>query len=136
MSRNRHLHHNAPQLMSFQVNLTDGHHINEPIQQFNTVDEIIRNYGRQIISSITFYFHNTQHQYYYLTLRNSRQNNIFVVEFFHYYNQHFEQIQLTREEKERDLEVVMNLINRTNNLDRGLGRFIHNPHPQPSYIVT
>ena len=136
MSRNRHSHHNVPQITRFQVNLDNGQPINEPIDQFNAVDEIIRNYGRRIIHSITFYFHNSQYPYYYLTLRNSRQDNIFVVEFFHYYNQHLEHVQITREEKERDLEAVMELIHRTNNLNSRLGRFIQDPYPRPSYIMT
>ena len=136
MSRNRHSQHNVPQITRFQVNLDNGQPVNEPIHNINTLDDILRVYGRGIINSITFYFHNTQHRYYYLTLRNSRQNDIFVVEFFHYYNQHLEQVQITREEKEQDLEAVMELINRTNNLNSRLGRFIQNPYPRSSYIMT
>jgi hypothetical protein len=115
------------QLNNFQINLDNGSIRTEPIHHINELNELVRVYSRNIITQLTFYFYNSQHKNYYLTLRNSGQDNKFVVEFFHYYNQHFERIDLTREEKVRDFTSVMDCLHNHIHLNRNLVPYIINP---------
>ncbi len=97
------------------------------IEQLNELDEMIRIYGRGIISYVTFFFHDTNRRFHTLTLRNSEQNDKFVVEFHHYYNQQMERVELTLEEKGDDFESVIRCLNSRANLNDRFTRYIINP---------
>ena len=125
MSRNRRV--NSLQINTFHVLLNTGQTRNEPIENIRELDEIIRIYGRRIIAQITFYFHNNQRQFHSLILRNTGHDDKFVVEFYHYYNQHMERIEISRDEKMRDFTTVMDCINNGTNLNRCLVPFIVDP---------
>ena len=122
----------ASQIISFQVRLDTGQTINEPIENIRELSNIIRQYGRGIIAKISFYFHDSRHQFHNLILRNSEHNDRFVVEFYHYYNQYMERVELSREERMNDFVTVMNCIHNSENLDSRLGQYIIDPfyHPQ------
>jgi hypothetical protein len=115
------------QLRDYCVRLDNGRTINEPIENIQELTEIIRIYGRRIIAKITFYFHNSDHQFHSLTLRNSEHQNKFVVEFYNYYSPNFNRIELSEEQKMSDLTVVMNYISQNTHLHTHLRQHIINP---------
>ncbi len=125
-----------PQLRDFQVRFTLEQTRTYSIEQINELDEMIRIYGRGIISYITFFFHNNnnQHKFHNITLRNSGYDDKFVVEFYHYYNQRFDRIELSREEQVSDFTSVMNCLNSSQNLNSRLGQYIVNPFHHPQYM--
>lgn len=122
----------ALQINTFQVRLNTGQIINEPIENIQELLNIVNQYGRGIIAKISFYFHDSRHQFHNLILRNTEHNDKFVVEFYHYYNQYMEQVALSREERLNDFTAVMNCIRSSENLDIQLGQHIIDPfyHPQ------
>ena len=125
---------NQSQLRDFQINFVNGQIRNEHIENIHELDEIIRIYGRNIISSITFYFHNGHHNNYYLILRNTGQNDKFVVEFYHYYNKYFQRVEITREEQQYDIFSVTNYLNSRQNLNTRLVQFIIDPFYIPQMM--
>ena len=118
---------NALQLRDYHIRLDNGQTISERIENIQELSEILRIYGRNIIAKITFYFHDSQHQFHSLTLRNSEHQNQFVVEFYHYYSPNFNRIDLSDDQKMSDLSVVMNLIRQNTRLRNHLGQHIINP---------
>lgn len=119
------------QLREFQVQYNLGQTRIYSIDQINELDEMIRIYGRAIISSIKFLFHNNQHPFYYLILRNTGHNDRYVVEFYHYYNQYFERVEMSREQRQADFNIVSSLLSSRPNLDTRLVNFIIQPfYPQ------
>ena len=122
----------SSQISSFQIRLDTVRTINEPIENIQELSNIIRQYGRGIIAKISFYFHDSRHQFHNLILRNTEHNDRFVVEFYHYYNQYMERVELSREERINDFAEVMNCILNSANLDSHLGQYIIDPfyHPQ------
>lgn len=125
---------NPRQLRDFQINFVNGQNINERIENINELNEIIRIYGRNIISSITFYFYNGQDNSYYLILRNTHQNDRFVVEFYHYYNQYLQRVEISREDQQYDITTVVNYLNTRQNLNTHLVRFIVDPFYIPQLM--
>lgn len=119
------------QLREYQVQYNLGQTRIYSIDQINELDEMIRIYGRGIISSIKFLFHNNQHPFYYLILRNTGQNDKFVVEFYHYYNQYIERVEMSREQRQADFNIIMSLLSSTQNLNSRLVSFIINPFYPP-----
>jgi hypothetical protein len=115
------------QLRDFYVRLLSGQTINEPIENIRELDQIIRIYGRNIISSITFYFYDSDHPDHYIILRNTRQNDKFIVEFYHYYDQYHQCVELTREKKLYDFECLINCLRNQQNISRHLLRFTIDP---------
>jgi hypothetical protein len=116
------------QLKTFQVNLENESIKVYPIENISELNDLIRSYSRNIITQITFYFYDSNYKNHYLTLRNTEHNNDkFIVEFFHHYNNCFERIELSREEKIRDLNCVMNCLSNFNHLNNDLIPYIINP---------
>jgi hypothetical protein len=113
------------QLRDFQVRFTLPQTRTYPIENINELNEMIRIYGRGIISYITFFFHDNEHKYHTLTLYNSGHNDKFIVEFCHYYNQQFDRVELSLEEKVNDFTVVMNCL--TQNVNARFVQHIINP---------
>lgn len=123
---------NLPRITNFQINLFNGNIIHRPVSRFVILSDVLRNYSRNYIAEIIFYFNDPENSYHTLTLRNSLHNNIFIVEFFNRYNHRFEKIELSNDEKIADYQSVIDLILRTRNLNEQFGRFIINPwHRQP-----
>ena len=118
------------QLREFQIQLNNGQTRIYNIEQINELDEMIRIYGREIISSIKFLFHN-QDPFYYVILRNTGYNNSFIVEFYHYYNQYIERIDICREQKVIDYNTILSLLNTRQHLNSRLVQFIINPFYGP-----
>ena len=120
---------NYPQLRDFQVRFINGQIIYEPIENINQLSEIIQLYGREYITKISFYFHNSHQHFHNLILRNSDEyvNDRFIVEFGYYYNQYGEKTELTFEQCYQDFQAVINIINNNNNLSNILLPFIINP---------
>ena len=120
------------QIEYFQINLFNGNIIHRPVSRFCMLDDILRNYTRNYISQIIFYFNDPILSFRTLTLRNTQHNNIFVVEFFHTYNHLFEKIEMSDDQKIADYQAVLNLLNRTRNINVRFTPFIINPfHQQP-----
>lgn len=95
-------------LRDFQIRFRSGQIINEPIEKIRILDELVRIYGLVSIAKISFYFHDPQHKYHNLILRNTNYNSkIFPIEFYHYYNQQMERVELSTEEKVNDLLAVI-----------------------------
>jgi hypothetical protein len=116
------------QLRDFQVRLNNGQSINEPINNIRELDDLIRIYGRGIIGTITFYFYDNNHPYHTLILRNTEHNNnTFVVEFYHYYDQYLQKVELSTNQKMIDYRTVRNYLNNNQNLVSGLVRYIIDP---------
>lgn len=107
----------------FQVNQTRIY----SIEQLRELEEMIRIYGRGIISYITFFFHDSRRKFHSLTLRNSEQNDRFVVEFYHSYNQQLERLELSREEQVSDFHSVISCLSSRQNFNSILLPFIVNP---------
>lgn len=115
------------QLKNFQIRLDSGQTINETIETINQLDEIIRIYGRSIIAKISFYFHDSMRGFHNIILRNTETNDKFTVEFYQYYNQENQLVQLTFQEQLNDLTVVMNCLVQNSNINLKLVPFIINP---------
>ena len=115
------------QLKDFQVRLDSGQTINEPIENISELDEIIRIYGRGIIAKISFYFHDSIRGFHNIILRNTEDNDKFTVEFYEYYNQQNQRVELTFEEKLNDFTVVINCLTQKQNININLIPYIINP---------
>lgn len=102
---------NNYQLHQYQIYLNTGQIIVEPIENIQELRNIIHNYGRNIILSITFYFYDGEHPDHYLILRNTRQNNRFIPEFYHYYDEFYQRVELSRQEQRSDFRNVINYLN-------------------------
>lgn len=124
------------QIESFQVRFENGTIIHHPISDFHLVDTHIQQYGRSSIAKISFYFLTHNHMFHNLILRNTEHNDRFVVEFYHYYNQNNQRVELTLEQKLADFRSVMNVIIHTRNLDDRLGQFINNPFAPDLFIMV
>jgi hypothetical protein len=121
------MNNNLLQIRNFQVRLTNGQTINEPIENIQQLYDIINTYGRCIIAKISFYFYDNQRYFHNLILRNSDEyiNNIFIIEFYHDYN-NSQYIELSHQEKYNDYQSIINIL-QNNNLDIILLPFIINP---------
>jgi hypothetical protein len=115
------------QLREFHVHFTLQQTRIYSIEQLRELDEMIRIYGRGIISYITFFFHDSRHKFHSLTLRNSEQNDRFVVEFCHYYNQQLERVELSREQQVSDYHSVIGYLGSQHNFNSNFLPFIINP---------
>jgi hypothetical protein len=104
------------QLREFHIHYNIGHTRIYNIEKINQLNDIIRIYGRKIIYSIKFPFHN---QSAYLIIRNSGHNDIFVVEFFDY--------ETNYTQKYNDFNMVMSLLSSKQNINSHLVQFIINP---------
>jgi hypothetical protein len=111
------------QLREFHIHYNIGHTRIYNIEKINQLNDIIRIYGRKIIYSIKFPFHN---QSAYLIIRNSGHNDIFVVEFFDYYNQNVD-YETNYNQQYNDFNIVMNLLSSKPNINSHLVQFIINP---------
>jgi len=127
---------NSPmlQINTFQVRLNTGQIVNEPIENIQELSNIVSQYGRGIIAKISFYFHDSRHQFHNLVLRNTEHNDSFIVEFYHYYNQYMEQVVLSREERLNDFTAVMNCIRSSENLHSQLGQYVIDPFYGPHFM--
>ena len=128
-------HNQLLQIREFHVHVTLASTRIYPIEQINELDEMIRVYGRGIISCITFFFHDTNLRFHTITLRNSEQNDRFVVEFHHYYNQQLERVELTLDEKVVDFESLLRYLNSRQNLNDRFTRYIVNPFTSSQYMT-
>jgi hypothetical protein len=126
---------NSIQLRRFQVILNTNQFVNEPIENIRELSEIVRIYNTSIISSIIFYFYDVNHQDHYLILRNTQQNNIFIVEFYHYYDRYIQRVELSREEQITDFTTVINYLNSNQTLSRSLVHSIINPFHIPQIMT-
>lgn len=115
------------QIREFHLQLTTGQLRIYNIENINELEEIVRIYTRSIISSITFIFYDTQHQFHNLVLRNVEPNDRFIVEFFHYYNHDLERIDISYEQQRDDYTIVMNVLSSKQNLSLHLNQYIINP---------
>lgn len=122
------------QLKDFQIRLDSGQTINEPIDNINELDEIIRIYGRNIITKISFYFHDSDRGFHNIIFRNTEPNDRFVVEFYSYYNQQNQLVELSFEEKFNDFTSVMNCLIQKSNINLKLVPYII--HPFHSLQIT
>lgn len=114
------------QLKSFQILLISGQIINEPIEKIKDLNEIIRIYGRNIISKISFYFHDSIYTLHNIILK-SNDNNNFIIEFYQYYNQDNHLVQITLEEKINDFTEMMKYLTKNQYLNSYLIPYIINP---------
>lgn len=121
------------QVMNFQIRFNNGQIRYEPINNLNELDEIIRIYGRQIIAKVSFYFHDPAHQFHNIILRNTEHDDKFTVEFWNYYNQYHEKVELTSDEKRRDFNAIIRYITQYSNLNNNFKPYIIDPfyHPIP-----
>jgi hypothetical protein len=119
--------HYSLQLRDFEIRFSNGQSRNDPIESISELDEIIRIYGRGIIAKITFYFHDSSHKFHSLILQNSENNDRFVVEFYHYYNNEFQRVELSREQQESDFVTVLDCLKKCRNLNSQLEPFIIKP---------
>ena len=115
------------QLKDYQIRFNSGQTINEPIENINELNEIIHIYGRSTIAKISFYFHNSIRRFHNIILRNTETNDRFIVEFYHYYNQQNQRIELTFEEQFNDFTVVMNCLIQNQYINLNLIPYIINP---------
>ena len=122
------------QVRNFQIRFNNGQIRYEPIENIHELDEIIRIYGRQIIAKVSFYFHDPAHQFHNIIIRNTEQNDKFTVEFWNYYNQYFEKVELTSDEKRRDLDMIMNYITQHSNLNNNFKPYIIDPFHHSNII--
>lgn len=116
---------NLLQIRNFQVRFINGQTINEPIENIQQLYQNIHTYGREMISKISFYFHDNQRYFHNIILRNSDEhiNDRFIVEFYH---DNAQQIELSYQEQYNDYQSVINIL-QNNNLDILLLPFIINP---------
>ena len=124
----------ALQINTFQVRLNTGQIVNEQIENIQELFNIINQNGRGNIAKISFYFNDNQHQFHNLILRNTEHSDKFIVEFYHYYNQYMEQVELSREERLNDFTAVMNCIRSSENFVIQLGQHIIDPFYVPQFI--
>lgn len=117
---------NIPQISIFQVCFINGQIINELIENIHQLYDIIRIYGRGFISKISFYYHTNEKQNHNLILQNCDKNDRFIVEFCNSYNQNFQTVEMTLEEKYKDFQAVKNIL-QNNDLNYILLPFIKNP---------
>jgi hypothetical protein len=90
-------------------------------------DEIVRVYGLGIIHSITFYFYDNDNQFHNIILQNTGHNNMFVVEFFHYYNSNYQRVEQNRSQQRNDFQSVMNVLSSRQHLQTRFIPYIIHP---------
>lgn len=118
---------NSLQVSDFQIRLINGKTFNKPFEQLSWLDSHVSRHGLSSVAYITFYFHTTSHKIYYLSLRASDHSTVFNVEFYHYYNERDEKVNISLSQKIRDFTSVMYAINHTGNLNDILGQYIIDP---------
>ena len=106
------------QIKSFQVRFTHGQTTNEPVENINQLDEIIRVYGVERIAKISFYYYTSNNSFHNLILQN--EDNTFTVEFNN-------QDQMYLEEKMDDYNEMLDVLQRTQNLENTLIPLIMDP---------
>ncbi len=113
------------QIKSFQVRFTHGQTTNEPVENINQLDEIIRVYGIERIAKISFYYYTSDNSFHNLILRN--EDTVFTVEFNRPIDNQGQYVEMPYEEKLDDYTEVLNVLKRTQTLENTLIPFIIDP---------
>lgn len=113
------------QIKSFQVRFTHGQIVNEPVENINILDEIIRVYGIERIAKISFYYYTSDNSFHNIIIRN--EDNIFTVDFNRPVDNQGQYIEMKHEEKLDDYMEMLNVIKSTQLLESTLIPIIINP---------
>ena len=118
---------NALQVRNYRIDHTNGQSFNEPIEQINTLATHLQYYVNEV-AQVTFFFHNHNQPFHYLILRKTHQgNNRFVTEFYHYYNEQVERVELAVNQQHSDIAAVVNAMRQSPWLRNNIHRFIIDP---------
>jgi hypothetical protein len=118
---------NYLQIREFYVHLNVGQPRHYTVDNMDDFDEIVRVYGLGIIHSITFYFYDNDNQFHNIILQNTGHNNMFVVEFFHYYNSNYQRVEQNRSQQRNDFQSVMNVLSSRQHLQTRFIPYIIHP---------
>jgi hypothetical protein len=120
----------SPEIFRFSIHFTNSTKLfYKPISELNLLENYIQEFGLSTIKKIIFHFvvHDKK-QYPYvhnIVLKNTRRN-IFMVIFYHYYNQYNKRVELHIEQKIYDYMAIVHFLH-VYNLNECLGQFIAVP---------
>jgi len=126
---------NALQVRNYRIDHFNGQSFNEPIQEINTLATHLRYYINEV-AQVTFFFHDHLHPFHYLILRKTQQANRFIVEFYHYYNEQVERVELSINHQHSDFGAVINAMRQSEWLHNNLQNLIINPFHHYPPIMT
>jgi hypothetical protein len=115
-------------ISDFHVRFIDGKTLSGSIDKLYLLNNYILRSGRECISSIIFYFHDVNNYDHCLTLRNNRRTRRFIVEFYHYYDQLNNRVDISNDQQKLDLNSVLSCLNNMNNLNDLIVDYILYPY--------
>jgi hypothetical protein len=102
------------QIKDFELYLTNGYHIQHPIEELNILKVLIELYDRNIISKIVFHYHSSSNNS--LILYKYSENDLFRIEFLPSLSNKLNNIETSTEEKINQYNAVINALQKNQSL--------------------